>query len=100
MQNKSLDSTQKDMQALVREALATLREASSETGEKANALINKGIGLLDDTLVKAQQLQNAAIDSGRAAMTSTDEYVHENPWRAIAISAAVGLLAGVCISRK
>lgn len=100
MQNKSLDSAQKDMQALVREALTTLREASSETGEKANVLINKGIGLLDDTLVKAQQMQSAAIDSGKAAVTSTDEYVHENPWRAIAISLAVGLLAGICVARK
>ena len=100
MHNNSLENIQQDMQALVREALKTLREASSETGEKATALINKGIGLLDDTLTKAQQVQSAAMDSGRAAITSTDEYVHENPWRVIAISLAVGVLAGVCVSRK
>lgn len=100
MQNNSSDNAQKDIQASVREALATLREATLETGEKANAMINKGIGLLDDTLIKAQQMQSAAIDSGRVAMNTTDEYVHENPWRAIAISLAVGLFAGICVSRR
>ncbi|MDY7547300.1 DUF883 domain-containing protein [Glaciimonas sp. CA11.2] len=100
MRNNSLENIEQDMQSLVREALKTLREASFETGEKATNLINKGIGLLDDTLAKAQQVQSAAIDGGRAAITSTDEYVHENPWRVIAISLAVGVLAGVCVSRK
>lgn len=100
MQNTALKNAQSDLQKLVREAQKTLREASSETGDKASALINKGIGLLDDTLSKAQQLQNSAMESGREVVATTDEYVHENPWRAIAISLAVGLLAGVCIAKK
>lgn len=100
MRNTALKNAQRDMRALVREAQMTFREASNETGDKANALINKGIGLLDDTLAKAQQVQSAAMDSGREIVTTTDEFVHHNPWRAIAISLGVGLIAGVCISRK
>ncbi|PUA16995.1 YqjD family protein [Glaciimonas sp. PCH181] len=100
MRNTALKNARRDMQALVREAQLTFREASNETGEKANALISKGIGLLDDTLTKAQQVQSAAIDSGREMVTTTDEFVHENPWRAIAVSLGIGLLAGICISRK
>ena len=99
MRNSALRTVRHDLQALVREAQQVLREATTETGDKANALISKGIGLLDDTLTKAQQLQSAAIDSGREVVNTTDEYVHANPWRAIAISAGVGLLAGVCVSR-
>ena len=99
MRNSTLNTAKHDLQALVREAQQVLREASTETGDKANMLIGKGIGLLDDTLAKAQDLQSAAIHSGREMVTTTDDYVHENPWRAIVISLSVGLLAGVCVSR-
>ena len=99
MRNTALKNAQRDMQALVREAQLIFREASNETGDKANALISKGLGLLDDSLTKAQQVQSVALDSGREIVTTTDEFVHENPWRAIALSLGVGLLAGICISR-
>jgi len=99
MRNSALNTAKNDLQALVREAQHVLREATTETGDKANVLIGRGIGLLDDTVAKAQELQSAAIDSGKVMATTTDEYVHENPWRAIAISLGLGLLAGVCVSR-
>lgn len=100
MRNSALKNVQHDMQTLVREAQKAFHEASNETGDKANALISKGMALLDDTLTKAQQVQNAALDSGRELVTTTDKFVHESPWRAIAIALGVGLLAGICISRN
>ncbi|MGS0741970.1 DUF883 family protein [Glaciimonas sp. GG7] len=100
MHNIVLKNAQHDMQNLVREAQLIFRQASTETGEKASVLINKGLGLLDDTLSKAQQVQNAAMDSGREIVATTDTFVHENPWRSVAISLGVGFLAGVCISRN
>jgi ElaB/YqjD/DUF883 family membrane-anchored ribosome-binding protein len=30
----------------------------------------------------------------------TDDYVHENPWQAIGIAAAVGLVAGLLMNRR
>jgi ElaB/YqjD/DUF883 family membrane-anchored ribosome-binding protein len=30
----------------------------------------------------------------------TDEYVHENPWQAIGIGAAIGFLVGLVVSRR
>lgn len=38
-------------------------------------------------------------DRARKAAHDTDRYVHENPWQAIGIGAALGLLVGVLVAR-
>lgn len=95
-----LKTTRTDMRSLVRDAQDLFREATSATGEKADALRSKGLSLLDAALSKAQDAQTAAIDTGRELAGSADNYVQQNPWRAVAISAGVGLLIGMMISRK
>ncbi|HCI13500.1 MAG TPA: DUF883 domain-containing protein, partial [Gallionellaceae bacterium] len=35
----------------------------------------------------------------KEAAKVTDEYVHENPWKAVGIAAGVGLVIGMLISR-
>ncbi len=39
-------------------------------------------------------------DRGKEVAAKTDDYVHENPWRAVAISAGLGLLVGLVIGRS
>jgi ElaB/YqjD/DUF883 family membrane-anchored ribosome-binding protein len=38
--------------------------------------------------------------AGKKMAASTNHYVHENPWRAIATGAGVGLLLGVILGRR
>ncbi len=35
----------------------------------------------------------------REAAKATDEYVHDNPWKAVGIGAAVGVIVGMLIGR-
>jgi ElaB/YqjD/DUF883 family membrane-anchored ribosome-binding protein len=35
----------------------------------------------------------------KQAAKATDDYVHENPWKAVGIGAGVGLIVGMLISR-
>lgn len=88
------------MKALVKDAQELFREAASATGERADELRSRGLQLLDSAVVKAQEVQTAAIETGKEIAEKTDDYVHENPWRAVAISAGVGLLIGLLVSRK
>ncbi|MFN7550464.1 MAG: glycine zipper domain-containing protein, partial [Pseudomonadota bacterium] len=37
---------------------------------------------------------------GRATAEATDHYVHEQPWRAIAVGATLGLLLGFALARR
>jgi len=95
-----LKTARTDMRSLVRDAQDLFREATSATGDKADVLRSKGLSLLDAALSKAQDAQSAAIDTGKEWAGSADDYVQDNPWRAVAISAGVGLLIGLMIGRK
>jgi ElaB/YqjD/DUF883 family membrane-anchored ribosome-binding protein len=57
-----------------------------------------------NTLAEAKTSASAGIAAvrGRAgeATEATDEYVHENPWAAIGIAAAVGIIIGIVAGRR
>jgi ElaB/YqjD/DUF883 family membrane-anchored ribosome-binding protein len=88
------------MKTLVRDAQDLFREATSSTGVKAEELREKGLMLLDAAMEKAQEVQAAALETGKEVAQTADEYVHQNPWKAVAISSAVGLLVGMLLARK
>ena len=89
-----------ELKALVRDAQALFDEATTAGGAKAEELHAQGIKMLDHAISVAHDLQETAIRKGRKIVHDTDEYVHENPWRAIGIGGAVGLLIGMLIARR
>jgi ElaB/YqjD/DUF883 family membrane-anchored ribosome-binding protein len=88
------------MSTLVRDAQALFREATSASGERADELRHKGLMLLDAAMEKAQDAQVVAVEAGKEVAHQADFFVRANPWRAVAISTGVGLLAGLLLSRK
>ena len=44
--------------------------------------------------------QESLVEKGKVAAKVTDEYVHENPWKAIGVSAGIGLVIGLLIGRR
>ena len=46
------------------------------------------------------QLQELALARVKAAGVAADDYVHDNPWRAIGAAAGIGLLIGLLIGRR
>lgn len=100
MMETNLKTVRTDMKTLIKDAQNLFREATSATGVKADELRNMGLGLLDAAVTKAQDVQAAALESGKEMAATADDYVQENPWRAVAISAGVGMLVGFLIARK
>jgi ElaB/YqjD/DUF883 family membrane-anchored ribosome-binding protein len=45
-------------------------------------------------------LQATATEKVKAAGHVADDYVHENPWRSVAIGAGVGMIVGLLMSRR
>lgn len=89
-----------DMKTLVKDAQALFREAAASTGDKADELRSKGLTMLEAAVEAAQNAQVVAVEKGKEVAKRTDDYVHENPWRAVAISAGIGLLVGLVIGRS
>lgn len=99
MQKNQIKTVSNDVQALLQQAQDIFAEAATATGKTADELRAKGQSILDQALNTAQDAQSALLDSGRQIVTSTDDYVQSNPWRAVAISTGVGLLVGLAIGR-
>jgi ElaB/YqjD/DUF883 family membrane-anchored ribosome-binding protein len=104
MPSSKIETVQTEMKTLVREAQNLFLEAASVTGEKADALRAKGMSMLDAVSAKAQDAQTTAIEAGRAVAATTDDFVRENPWQAVAIAASIaagaGMLIGVLMARR
>lgn len=100
MLSSNLKTVRTDMKTLVRDAQELFREATTATGEKAEMLRSQGLNLLDTAITKAQEVQAAALETGKEIADSADTYVHENPWKAVGLSAGLGILIGLLIARK
>lgn len=104
MINSNVSVAGSEVRSLIHEAQRMLSEAGSATGERAEELKLKGLQLLSSSVSKAQELEKIALDSVKSVAHSTDELVHQNPWRAIAVAgvvgAGIGLVLGMAINEK
>jgi ElaB/YqjD/DUF883 family membrane-anchored ribosome-binding protein len=100
MLTSNIKTARNDVKTLMRDAQELFREASQATGQKAEELRSKGLVMLDAAMERAQEVQAVAMEKGKEAAQATDEFVQANPWKAVAISAGLGLLAGLLLSRR
>jgi ElaB/YqjD/DUF883 family membrane-anchored ribosome-binding protein len=89
-----------ELKALVRDAQALFDEATAAGGAKAEELRAQGMKMLDHAIAAAHDLQETALRKGRKIAHDTDEYVHDNPWRAIGIAGVAGLLIGMLVAKR
>lgn len=100
MPNNSIKTVRNDMKSLVEDARELFREASQNTGDKADELRARGMHLLDGAMERAQEVQALALEKGKVAAQNTDEFVHQKPWQAVGIAAGIGLMVGMLLSRR
>ena len=89
-----------DMRVVINDAEELLRATAGQMGEKAvvaRERIQESLRVAKDKLARAE---DAVIDKTKAAARATDDYVHDHPWGAVGIAAAVGLVMGMLISRR
>ncbi len=96
----SRDQIVDQFSSVLSEAESLLSKATHETGEKARDLRSQAEARLLSAKLKLQELQGQAVDRAKDAARVTDDYVHDNPWQAIGIAAAVGMIAGLLIARR
>lgn len=96
----SRDKLVADLKVVMADAEELLRITASQAGEKAAAARERIQASLTTARAKLSDAERVVADKTRQAARVTDEFVHENPWQAVGIAAAVGLVLGVLISRK
>jgi ElaB/YqjD/DUF883 family membrane-anchored ribosome-binding protein len=95
----SKEKLMQDLHLVMTDAEELLRATASQTGEKVSAArerIQESLSATKERLVAAQK---QVTEKARQAAKVTDEYVHENPWKAVGMGAGAGLIIGMLISR-
>ena len=100
VEHPSKEKLVEDLRVVVADAEELLRATASQTGERIAAARAKAEESLRAAKVRLVEAQASAVEKIRIAAKTTDNYVHENPWQAVGIAAAVGLLLGALISRR
>lgn len=95
----SKEKLMQDLQLVVSDAEELLRATAGQAGEKVTAARERIQESLSSAKVRLVDAQDAMLEKTKQAAHATDEYVHENPWRAVGIAAGVGLVVGMLISR-
>ncbi|HEX4986332.1 MAG TPA: DUF883 family protein [Burkholderiales bacterium] len=96
----SADKLMEDLSLVVSDAEELLRATAGQAGEKITAARARAEASIDAAKTRIAQAGYAAAEQTRAAARATDDYVHENPWTAVGVAAAVGLVVGVLLARK
>jgi ElaB/YqjD/DUF883 family membrane-anchored ribosome-binding protein len=88
-----------DLKTVVSDAEDYLRASVGQAGESYAAARSNLEQSLAAAKVQIANAQRAVSEKARAAVRTTDAYVHERPWESIALGASVGLVLGLLARR-
>lgn len=87
-----------------RNLLADVEDLIKKVAHVDDVEVAKVRAKVEQTLAKAKSTAMDGAESirtyARDASAATDEYVHESPWTAIGLAAAVGVVIGFLVSRR
>lgn len=89
-----------DLKIVISDAEDLLRATASTAGERVAAAREKVQDSLQRAKVKLAEAEDVIIDRSKQAARVADEYVRDNPWRAVGIAAGIGVIIGMLISRR
>lgn len=90
----------RDFKAVVNDTEELLKATANQTGERIMTARAHMEASLAATKKQLEELEASVVEKTKAAAHAADEMVHENPWKAVGIAAAVGLVLGMLIQRR
>ena len=97
-QTPAREQLMNDLKSVIGDAEAWL--SNNLTGEDLKAARVKFERTLSNAKDDLIRMEKAVVEKTKEAAKATDEYVHENPWKAVGIGAAAGLVLGLLIARR
>ena len=89
-----------DLKVLIADSEELLRASAGQAGEKVAAARDRIQASIATAKVKLADAERVAMEKTKEAAKVADEYVKDNPWQAVGIAAAVGVVLGLLISRR
>ncbi len=76
------------------------RDVSGMVNQASDLIKDYGSRKLDTARETFNQAQTAVTETAKQYADVTDEYVRANPWKALGVAAAAGLLIGILLTRR
>jgi ElaB/YqjD/DUF883 family membrane-anchored ribosome-binding protein len=89
-----------DLKLVVSDAEDLLKLTANEMGDSAVGLRERLRERITEAKHSLRDLQAAATEKAKAAGHAADDYVHEHPWKSVAIGAGIGVILGMLMSRR
>lgn len=94
------DKLMSDLKVVVADAEELLKLTANDVGEGTASLRARLQERLSHSKHSLLELQATASEKAKAAGHAADDYVHEHPWKSVALGAGVGMIVGLLISRR
>jgi ElaB/YqjD/DUF883 family membrane-anchored ribosome-binding protein len=97
---KTGNALAQDFQNVITDAQELLKTIGNEGDARLVDARKRMQASLNAAKERLVELQASVSEGARAAAKTTDEYVHDNPWPAIGVGAAIGVLVGYLLARR
>jgi ElaB/YqjD/DUF883 family membrane-anchored ribosome-binding protein len=95
---------ERDVNKIGSQVQSLLERLNDEGGDRLQELRDRASGMASALSARARDTlgdwNSSVRDGATTAARATDGFVRDNPWRAIGIGAAAGLLLGYLVSRR
>ncbi|MCU0897522.1 MAG: DUF883 family protein [Burkholderiales bacterium] len=89
-----------DMKSVIADADELLKATAGQAGEKVQAARTRAEESLRRARIKVEEAEQVVVARAKAAAQATDDYVHANPWKAVGLAGAIGVIVGMLIARR
>jgi len=89
-----------DLKAVVADAEELLKATADQTGERIAAARGKAEESLKVAKARLDEQEAALMVKTKAVAKATEDYVRDNPWKAVGIAAAAGFLLRIPVTRR
>lgn len=98
--NRTKGKVVDDFKTIVNDAEALLQATAQISGEGFSAQRAKFTEKLQYAKTRLAEAEQRVFEKAKQAAAATDHYVHDNPWTAVGVAAAVGMLIGFLAARR
>ena len=89
-----------DLKVVVADTEELLRATAGQAGEKVAEIRGRMQDHLATAKASLAEAQAVVVDRAKQVGHATDDYVHDNPWRAVGVAAGFGFIVGLLIGRR
>jgi ElaB/YqjD/DUF883 family membrane-anchored ribosome-binding protein len=94
------DKLTNELRAVIRDAEDLLKNTGEQVGDQYQSARTRFASTLQSAKSTLGASQESIAKRTKEAAQTTDQYVHDNPWRSVGIVAAASIVIGLLIGRK